>query len=383
MIKNLKSKKLLETRSLPPLVEEMNNHIAEMESLVAGAKTETRALNADEVKKFNELKSKVDNIKETLKVEEELRSKYTMTPVQVDKVQEERSLEEMNFLNYVKGEYRALDVGNNGAIIPQTIANKIIEKVKELSPIYSLATIYNVGGDLIFPVYEESMGSAVTANYVDDMAELTEGNGSFKTVKLTNYIVGCLAKVSKSLINRQDFDLLSFIVDKVAQAISEFIEKELIAGETKAHGLAKCEREITTVALKADDLIDLQMEVKERFQNNCVWIMHKDNVKAIRKLKDGDGNYLLNRDFSTQFGWSLLGKTVYFTESCSKENIYYGDMSGLYVKLTKNVELQLLTEKYATQHALGCCGYIEFDSKIVEPEKIAVLKVGGGRSATK
>ena len=378
----LKIKKSLELRSLPPLVEEMNGYIAEMEKLSTDVSAEKRSLTVEEVERVTELRSKIDAIKETLKLEEEIRSKYTMTTVQADEAQEQRSLEETNFLNFVKGEYRALDVGNNGAIIPQTIANKIIEKVKELSPIYSMCTIYNVGGDLIFPLYDESE-NAVTAKYVEDMEELTESNGKFKTVKLTNYIVGCLAKVSKSLINRQDFDLLGFIVDKVAQAISEFIEKELIAGTAKAQGLATCTNKITTTALKADDLIDLQMEVKERFQGNAVWIMHKDNVKAIRKFKDGDGNYLLNKDFSTGFGWTILGKPVYFTESCAKDVIYYGDMTGLYVKLTKNVELQLLTEKYATQHALGCCGYIEFDSKIVETEKIAKLTVSPGRSATK
>ena len=50
-------------------------------------------------------------------------------------------------------------------------------------------------------------------------------------------------------------------------------------------------------------------------------------------------------------------------------------MSGLYVKLAQNVEIQMLMEKYATQHAIGVVGYIEADSKIVEPQKIAVLQM--------
>jgi hypothetical protein len=50
-------------------------------------------------------------------------------------------------------------------------------------------------------------------------------------------------------------------------------------------------------------------------------------------------------------------------------------MSGLYTKLTKNVELQILNEKFATQHAVGCVGYIEIDSKIVEPQKLVSLKI--------
>lgn len=367
-MKKVEIKKVLETRALPKLVEEMNSHIEEMNAIVNAADAETRALNEDEVAKFEELRGKVDAIKATLKAQEDTRA-YIMTPVAKKDQEDAITVEERNFVNYVKGEQRALDVGNNGGIIPVSIANKIIEKVKELSPIYSMATIYNVGGDLVFPIYDEE-SSSVSAKYVEDMEELTEGTGKFKTVKLTNYIVGCLAKVSKSLMNRSDFDLLGFIVDKVAQAIAEFMEKELLTGTTKANGLAVIETERTDAALDADLLIDVQMDVIEKYQANATWIMHKDNLRAIRKLKDTDGQYLLNKDLNNSFGWTLLGKRVYFSDNCPKTDIYYGDMSGLYVKLTRNVELQLLHEKFATQHAVGCVAYVEFDSKIVEPQKI-------------
>lgn len=372
-MKKVEIKKVLETRALPPLVEEMNAHIEEMNKIVDTADAEKRAVNEEEVARFEELRTKVDAIKATLKMQEDTRA-YIMTPVEKEEKEDEITVEERAFVNYVRGEQRALDIGNNGGIIPQTIANKIIEKVKELSPIYRMTTIYNVGGDLIFPVYDET--TPVQASYVDDMTELSEQTGKFTTVKLTNYIVGCLAKVSKSLMNRSDFDVLGFIVDKVAQAIAEFIEKELINGSTKANGLVTVAEPRSTTALKADDLIDVQLDLIEPYQANACWIMHKDNLRVIRKFKDSDGNYLLNRDINGGFGWSLLGKPVYFSENCPKDHVFYGDMSGLYVKLTKNVELQLLHEKFATAHAVGCVGYVEFDSKIVEPQKIKALKIG-------
>lgn len=380
MIK-VQSKKTKETRALPPLMEKRNDLIEEMESLTNKANTETRSLNEDEIKRFNEIKEEIRAIDETMKIEEETRQ-YIMTPGKKKEVEETRSIEETSFLKYVKGEERALSVGDNGGIIPQSIVNKIIVKVKELSPIYSLTTIYNVNGDLIFPVYDED-GSAIVANYVEDLTELNEATGKFTTVKLTNYIVGCLAKVSKSLINRNDFDLLSFIVDRVSLAISRFIEKELITGTTKMQGLSSCTNEVessTAGKIVADDLIDLQMEVPEIYQAGAVWIMHKKTLKGIRKLKDNQGEYLLNKDITTAFGWSLLGKPVYITESCKEVAtgdmaVFYGDMSGLYTKLTKNVELQILNEKYATQHAVGCVGYVELDSKIVEPQKIVALTI--------
>lgn len=377
----------LEVRTLPTkaLEEQRADLITESEGLLSKAKSETRALNNEEVDRFEAIKLEIRNIDVTLKAEEEARSLENKKPVKKTKEEEQRSLDETNFLKFVRGEERALSVSDNGGIIPTTIANKIIEAVKELSPIYAKATIYNVGGDLVFPVYDETT-STVSATYADDLQDLTEGTGKFKTIKLENHIIGCLAKVSKSLMNRTDFDLVGFIVKKVAQAIAEFLERELIKGTTgKLTGIDSTENVIvaaSATAVTADELIDLQMEVPEVYQKDAGWIMNKETLKKVRKLKDSDGNYLLGTMVGG-FGFTLLNKPVYFTESCDKmvsgkKAVFYGDFSGLYVKLAQNVDIQILVEKFATQHAIGVVGYVECDSDIVEKEKIAAISMKAG-----
>ena len=291
-------------------------------------------------------------------------------------------MDEEQFIRFIKGEERALDIANNGGIIPTTIANKIIETVKDICPIYRMATVYNVGGDLVFPVYDET--TPIQATYVDDLQELTEQTGKFTTVKLQNFIVGCLSKISKSLMNRSDFDLVGFVVKKVAQAIAEFLEKESIDATTrKKTGVHSAPHLVTTPsisAIVADELIDLQDSKPDIYQANACWIMNKATRRAIRKFKNADGEYLLNKDITSPFVYMLLGKPVYTSDACPQiasgnKVIAYGDMSGLVVKLAQNVEIQVLMEKYATQHAVGVVGYVEADSKIVEPQKLAVLKI--------
>ena len=76
----------------------------------------------------------------------------------------------------------------------------------------------------------------------------------------------------------------------------------------------------------------------------------------------------MTKDYVAGFGYSLLGKTVYISENA--DAVYYGDMSGLYIKFAQTVEVQVLLEKYATQHAIGVVGYLEADSAIIEPQKI-------------
>lgn len=376
-------KRILETRALPTLLEQRNSLLDEMDNLVNKAKEETRAFSDEESTRFEEIKAEIAKIDKTLKAEEEARAFEKKEEKKPTGAEEQRALDEANFLKFLRGEERALDVANNGGVIPTSIANKIIEKVKELSPIYRMATVYNVGGDLVFPVYDETT-SSIGATYSDDLTELTEGTGKFTTVKLQNFIIGCLAKVSKSLMNRTDFDLVSFVVNKVAQAIAEFLEKELIKGtEGKMSGISSTTNTVTSAEVGkvvADDLIDLQMAVPEIYQAGACWILHKGTLKGLRKLKDLDGNYILNRDITNGFGWTLLGKPAYITESADEvatgnKPVFYGDMSGLYVKLAQNVEIQMLMEKYATQHAIGVVGYVEADSKVVENQKIAALVI--------
>lgn len=109
--------------------------------------------------------------------------------------------------------------------------------------------------------------------------------------------------------------------------------------------------------------------------------MNKSTRSAIRKLKDNDGNYLLNKDVSAKWGYTLLGKDVYTSENMDaiateKTSIYYGDMSGLAVKLSEDINIEVLREKYATQHAIGVVGWVELDSKIENEQKIAALVMG-------
>lgn len=377
--------------SMKALIEQKNQKIDQLDELLKKAETETRALTQEEKENFETLETEIRELDETIKAAERREMLERVKSGKTTPEEEQRAIEDKkNFLNFIRGETRALGVadGSAGKLIPKIIADKIIETVKEICPIYNRVTVFNVGGDLVFPVYDES-GDKTQAAYVDDMAELTEHSAKFTTVTLTNFIVGALTLISKSLLNRNDFDLVSFIIMKTAQAFTVFIEKELLIGTTsKMEGVCNSKNIITTAsdtAIVADELIDLQDSIPDTYQANACWIMNKETRRAIRKLKDTEGNYILNRDLTTAFGYTLLGKPVFISDNmekiaAEKVVIAYGDMSGLYLKFSQQLEIQVLMEHYATKHSVGVIGYAEMDSKIVEPQKLAVLKMkqGGG-----
>ncbi|MDB1924066.1 phage major capsid protein [Clostridium tertium] len=385
MIKN----KIAEYRTLPTnekaLEEQRADLLLEMNKLLEGAKAETRILTDDEEKRFEEIKKEIKKIDTTLTAIEEERTLQGVKPTVTQKEKKEE-IEERAFANYIKGvvETRAdvnLTPGNNGAIIPSTIAKKIIKKVHDISPIYQLATKYNVGGTLSIPYYDETSGNIQMA-YASEFVDLESTNGRFQNIQLTGFLAGALSKISKSLINNSQFDLVSFVIDEMAQSIARWIEKELLNGtDAKIQGLRGVTQAVTAAsatAVVADELIDVQEAIPDMFQNGAIWIMNKATRSAIRKLKDNDGNYLLNKDVSAKWGYTLLGKDVYTSENMptmatGKTAIYYGDMSGLAVKITEDMNIEVLREKYATQHAIGIVSWLEMDSKVENAQKISKL----------
>lgn len=376
---------------LKKLMEQRAEIQKKMKDILDKAEAEERAMTEDEGQAFDGLEAELRGIDQTIKSIERTRD-LELNVVSDSKkeelrAEEQEEAEERAFADYIRGvvsEERAdvnFTTGDNGAVIPTSIANKIIKKVHDICPIYQLATRYNVGGTLQIPYYDEETQS-ITMAYATEFTELESTSGKFTNIELKGFLAGALTKVSKSLVNNSQFDIVSFVVTAMAEAISRWIEEELLQGTTdKIEGLSGVKQTVTTAAATAvttDELIDLQETVPDVFQASAIWIMNKKTRTAIRKLKDNDGNYILNKDATSRWGYTLFGKDVYTSENMAEmaagnTAIYYGDMSGLAVKLSEEVNIEVLREKYATQHAIGVVGWIEIDSKVENNQKIAKM----------
>ena len=289
---------------------------------------------------------------------------------------------EMSPAVWVSGSQTA--AGSAGALIPTTIVNYIIRKVYDICPILERSQKYNVTGKLDIPYYPAD-SQKITVAYQSEFSPLSSSSGSFNTIELGGFLAGCLTKISRSLINNVNFDIVGFVVDEMAQAIARFIEKELLIGTSspnpKVLGLSTLSNSLTAAsasAITADEIIKLHDKVKDRFQQNAIWIMSSATRTALRLLKANTGMYLLNDDISTPFGVSLLGKPVYVSDNMPEiatgnTTIYYGDMRGLATKFSENISIEVLRERYADEHAVGVVGWFEFDAKVQDEQQIAKL----------
>lgn len=366
------------------LVEKRNDLVDEMSTIVNTAKAENRAVSEDEAKQFENCKAEIENIDKTLKMEQEMENfenKIVSEPAKelTNKERDEKIF--ANIIRDIKNADTPMKKADGQVTIPTTIAQRIIEVVEDRCPIWSMAEHYNVKGNLSIP-QEDATNSNLEMTYADEFTDAESGKTVIKNINLGEFLGRCLSKVSNSLINNSQFDIVSYVIKKVGEAVAKFLEKELLVGTAnKIEGLQGVTLNVTTAsatAVTSDELIDLQEEVIDDYQENAIWIMNRKTRKAIRKLKDSEGNYLLNRDVSAKWGYVLLGKPVYTSDrmpemASEKIAIYYGDMTGLAVKISEDINIQILKEKYAEQHATGVLAFVGCDAKVQNTQKIAKL----------
>ena len=383
------------------LNERKNDLITRAEEVLNKAKGEKRELTEAEAEELAEIRDNVRRIMKTLELKGEFDKMegQDLEKEALPKDEEERKCgdeekraldEEKAFENYIRGVVNNRDtaynmtLSDNGAVIPTTIANRIIKKVYDISPILERSTKYNVKGKLELPYYDVST-QTITVAWANEFEELTSNVGKLRSIELTGYLAGALTLISRSLINNSQFDIVAFVVDEMAYSIHRFIENVLLNGNGSVAGLstlANVKVTASETAVTSNELIEAQGQVKDVFQANAIWIMSPATRTAIRELKDNYGRYLLQDDISLPFGKSLLGKPIYVSDnmpnmSAGKNAIYYGDMKGLATKFSEDINIQVLREKYATQHAIGVVGWLEFDSAVEDAQKIVAIKMAG------
>lgn len=376
--------------------EKKNDLITRAEEVLNKAKAEKRELTEDEAAELAEIRDNVRRIVKTLEIADEIEvekgmekkdegEKTEMTDEEIKKeteVQETRAFEDYIRNRVTNERANNMTLTDNGAVIPTTIANRIIKKVYDICPILERSTKYNVKGKLEIPYYDVDT-TTITVDWATEFNELASNVGEFTSIELSGYLAGALVLISNSLINNSQFDIVGFVVDEMAYAIKRFIENVLINGGGSVAGLSGATNVKTaaaTAAITADEVIELKDSVKDEFQGNGVFIMSPATRTALRLLKDDVGRYLLQDDITSPFGSTLLGKPVYVSDNCNdigagKKVIFYGDLRCLATKWSEEMSIMVLREKYATQHATGVVGWLEFDAKVQQQQGLAVLKM--------
>lgn len=283
-----------------------------------------------------------------------------------------------------------LTIGENtegGYLVPDEFERKLVEGLQEEEFFRTLASVINTtSGDRKIPV----VSSKGEAAWIEEGGDYPEDDDTFTQVTIGAFKVATNIKVSEELLNDSAFDIEGYISKEFARRIAAKEEEAFFVGdgEGKPTGIfdAKGGGEIgtttTTANITFDDVMDLYHSLKSPYRTKAVWIVNDSTVKALRKLKDNNGNYIWQASVKDGDPDRLLNRPVYTSVyapeiGAGKTPIAFGDFSYYWIADRQGRSFKRLNELYATKGQIGFIGSQRVDGKLILPEAVKLLKVKG------
>ncbi len=235
----------------------------------------------------------------------------------------------------------ALQVGTDsegGYLVPDEYEHTLVEALEEENIVRKLAHIVKTAsGERKIPI----VASKGSANWIDEEGPYVDSDDSFGQVTIGAFKLGTTIKISEELINDSVFDLEAYISKEFARRIGNREEEAFFTGDgngkptgilTAVGGAQLGVTAASATAITADELVDLFYSLNTPYRKNAVWLMNDSTVKAVRKLKDGQGQYLWQSALTSDTPNTLLGRPVYTSAympsvAASEKTVVFGDFS--------------------------------------------------------
>lgn len=282
----------------------------------------------------------------------------------------------------------ALQIGvdsEGGYLVPDEFETTLIQALEEENIFRQLAKVITTSsGDKKIPV----VASKGTASWVDEEGVIPESDDNFGQVSIGAYKLATMIKVSEELLNDSVFNLQNYIAKEFARRIGSKEEEAFFMGDGvgKPTGIFNATggaqvgvTAASATAITLDEVMDLFYSLKSPYRKNAVFIMNDATVKAIRKLKDGNGQYIWQPSLTAGTPDTILNRPVLTsayvpTIASGTKSIAFGDFSYYWVADRQGRSFKRLNELYAATGQVGFMATQRVDGKLILPEAIKVLQ---------
>lgn len=282
----------------------------------------------------------------------------------------------------------ALSIGTDsegGYLVPDEYEKKLVESLQDEVFFRSLATVIRTSsGDRKIPIVT-SKGEAA---WIDEEGQFPESDDSFGQTSIGAYKLATMIKVSDELLNDSVFNIEQYISKEFGRRIGAKEEEAFFVGDGQGKpiglfnttGGAETGVTAATVSITFDDVMDLYYSLRAPYRNKASWLLNDSTVKAIRKLKDGNGNYIwqpsvregepdriLNRPYRT---------SIYVPELAEGKRVMaFGDYSYYWIADRQGRSFKRLNELYAATGQVGFLTCERVDGKLILSEAVKTLDV--------
>lgn len=282
----------------------------------------------------------------------------------------------------------ALQIGTDtegGYLVPDEFERTLVEALEEENLFRQLAKVITTSsGDKKIPV----VASKGTASWVDEEGVIPESDDAFGQVSIGAYKLATMIKVSEELINDSVFNLETYISKEFARRIGAKEEEAFFVGDGAGkptgifHTTGGAEVGVTTAgaSITMDEIMDLFYALKSPYRRNAVFVTNDATVKAIRKLKDNNGQYLWQPSVTAGTPDTILNRPVKTSAyvpviAAAAKTIAFGDFGYYWVADRQSRMFKRLSELYAATGQIGFMATQRVDGKLILAEAIKVLQM--------
>ncbi len=284
----------------------------------------------------------------------------------------------------------ALQVGTDsegGYLVPDEFEHTLVEALEEENFFRSIATVIQTSsGDRKIPV----VATKGTASWIDEEGAYPESDDSFGQVSIGAYKVATMLKVSDELLNDSVFDLEAYISKEFGRRIGAKEEEAFFTGDGKGkptgifNAAGGASDGVTTAAanITFDDVMDLFYAVKSPYRKKAVWVLNDTTVKALRKLKDNNGNYIWQPSMQAGQPDMILNRpyhtSAYVPEIAAGAKVMaFGDFSYYWIADRQGRSFKRLNELFAATGQVGFLASQRVDGKLILSEAVKTMAIKG------
>ena len=276
-----------------------------------------------------------------------------------------------------------------GYLVPDEFERTLVTSLADQNVMRGLVkVIQTTSGDRKIPV----VSTHGTATWLDEGTPYAESDEAFSQVSLSAFKLGTFLKISEELLNDSAFDVETYLAGEFARRIGAAEEEAFLVGTGTGkptgllHASSGAQSSVTTAKateITADELIDLHYSLRAPYRKNAVWLTNDTTVKAIRQLKDANGQYLWQPALTASTPDTVLGRPVHTSVfvpeiKAGAKTVAFGDLSYYWVADRQGRSFKRLNELFATTGQVGFLASQRVDGKLILPEAVKVLTQKSG-----
>lgn len=231
------------------------------------------------------------------------------------------------------------------------------------------------GAKLMLPSMNDvsNKGRLLGINTAVTVTDLAFGNMELDAYKYSSDAV--LAPVE--LLQDTEFDLDPLIGGALGERLGRIVNEHLTTGTgssqpngiVTASTLGKTGLTGQTTSIIVDDLVDLEHAVDPAYRLGAAFMFHDSTLKAIKKLKDGEGRPLWLPGIAVREPDTILGYRYHINQdmpvmAASAKSVLFGDLKKYYTRMVKDITIIRLEERYMDNFQVGFLGFARVDGDL-------------------